>query len=280
MGPGPSRDGSLDSAAMNGAAMKVRRSPRRGALVALMAAVGALAGCEDDHTSRVDELVSAAAEKTSTPAPEPRKPEFKEMPSITIDDLGAYIGGFRASDLDKPEGKKKLAEIVAALPINDETVTITAIKKASVRDVFETTWALGKAGAPKVIIKTDARDDLPKELKVTPQNHIKDPPACSVAATVTDNADTDVWAFRGGMGRRHRKGMAGPDLSNTGDTIEKDLKRCKSDTAFFSAAYNMPWEHAFAMGALIVKGDTEDAIDKLVLLGDEPVAGRKIELRK
>jgi len=246
------------------------------ALVALLA----LTACEDDHTSKVDELASAAAKKTATPAPEPRKPEFKEMPSITIDDLGAYIGGFRASDLDKPEGKKKLEEIVAALPINGEKVTMTAIKKASVRDVFETTWALGKAGAPKVIIKTDARDDLPKELEVTPQNYVQDAPGCSVAATVTDNADTGVWAFKGGLGRRHRKGMAGPDLSNTGSTIEKDLARCKSDIAFFSAAYNMPWEHAFAMGALIVKADEDGKIDKLVLLGDEPVAGRKIELRK
>ena len=257
----------------------MKERPRRGALAAAIA-VAALVGCQDDHTSRVDELVSAAAEKTSTPVPEPRKPEFKEMPSVTIDDLGAYIGGFRASDLDKPGGRKKLEEIVAAMPINGQTVTMTAMKKASVRDVFETIWALGKAGAPKVIIKTDARDDLPKELTVTPQNHVKDPPGCSVAAMVTDNADTGVWAFRGGLGRRHRKGMAGPDLSNTGDTIAKDLKRCKSDTAFFSAAYNMPWEHAFAMGALIVKADVDGKIDKLVLLGDEPVAGRKIELRK
>lgn len=258
-----------------------RDKPRFGTAVVGVAALVVVSGCESDHTSRVDQLVSAAEEKTAKAPSEPRKPEFDEMPSVTVDDLGTYIGGFRASDLGTPDGRRKLAEIVAAMPIEEGgSVTITAIKKAKVQDVFETTWALGKGGAKKVIIKTDARDDLPKELTITPQNHVEEPAGCSIVATVTDNADTGVWAFKGGLGRRHRKGMAGPDLTNTGSTIEKDLKRCKSDTAFFSASYNMPWEHAFAMGGLIVKNDEEDKIDELVLLGDEPVAGREVELRK
>ncbi|MCA9622164.1 MAG: biopolymer transporter ExbD [Myxococcales bacterium] len=239
-----------------------------------------LLGC-DGPPSKAEQLASEAA-KTAEPAPpaEPQPPTFKEMPSITVDDLGAYIGGRRASDLDKEQGRKKLAEIVDALPVNGEKVTITAIKKANPRDVFETVWALGKKGAPKVIIKTDARDDLPAELEVTPQSEVKDAEGCSIVAMVTSNADTGVWTYKGGMGRRHRKGFAGPDLSNTGETIKKDLARCKSDVAFFSAAYNMPWEHAFAMGGLIRKADEEHKIAKLVLLGDEPVAGRKVELRQ
>jgi biopolymer transport protein ExbD len=255
------------------------KTPSGVCVLAILAAI--VGGCENDQPSKMDELVSAAQEKSSSPVPEPRPgPNFKEMPSITIDNLGAYIGGHRASELGTPAGRKKLREIVAALPIKGEKVTITAIKKASVQDVFETTWELGKAGAPKVIIKTEARNDLPKELEVTPQSKITEADACSIVATVTKVADTGVWAFKGGIGRRHRKGFAGPDLSNTGETIEKDLKRCKSDTAFFSAAYNMPWEHAFAMGGLIKKGDEDGKIAKLVLLGDEPVAGRKVELRK
>jgi hypothetical protein len=258
-----------------------RDTDRFRAAVAGVVALVAATGCEADHKSRVDELVSAAAEKSAQPPPEPRKPKFDEMPSVTIDDLGAYIGGFRASDLGKKEGRQKLKEIVDAMPIEDGgTVTMTAIKKAKVQDVFETVWALGKGGAKKVIIKTDARDDLPKELTVTPQNFITEAPGCSIVATVIDNADTGVWAFKGGLGRRHRKGMAGPDLTNTGSTIEKDLARCDSDIAFFSASYKMPWEHAFAMGGLIEKKDEDDKIAKLVLLGDEPVAGRKVELRK
>jgi hypothetical protein len=97
---------------------------------------------------------------------------------------------------------------------------------------------------------------------------------------VTDQAATGVWPFKGGMGKRHRKGFAGPDLSGTEEAMRADLKRCDSDTAFFTAAYNMPWEHGFAMGALFRKADEEGKLKKLVLLdGDATVAGREVKLR-
>jgi hypothetical protein len=242
----------------------------------------ALTACDGgDKTSKVDDLVSANQVVSSDPVPKERKPKFDKMPDMAVDNLGAYIGGFRAADLDKEQGRLKLKEIVEALPIKGEQVTLRVIKKAKMQDVVETVWALGKKGAPTVLIKTDARDELGKELVVTPQNQIKDPKGCSVCTMVTDKASTGVWPFKGGMGQRHRKGFAGPDLSGTQEALEKNLKRCDSDTGFFTAAYNMPWEHGFAMGALFKKADPDDRIQQIVLLdGDTTVAGRAVKLRK
>jgi len=253
-------------------------------LVAILPIAALLtASCDDGkHKSKVDELMSAAQVQSSDPVPKDRgKPTFDKMPTMVVDNLGAYIGGHRASDLDKKRGQVKLNEITTALPINGEQVTLQVVKKAKIRDVVETVWALGKAGAPTVLLKTDARDELASELVVTPQSRVDKADACSLCAMVTDKADTGVWAFTGGTGRRHRKGFAGPDLSNTEETMKKDLVRCDSDTAFFTAASNMPWEHAYAMGALIKKADADDKIQRLVLLdGDTTVAGRPVKLRK
>jgi hypothetical protein len=56
------------------------------------------------------------------------------------------------------------------------------------------------------------------------------------------------------------------------------VKRCDSKTAFFSSASKLTWQMTYNMGALIVKVDTDKKIDKLVLLGEEPVAGRPLKL--
>ena len=234
-------------------------------------------GCEDDHTSRVDEILSAA---TAEPPPPPEPEKFEGVPPILVDTLGAVFGSRRAKDLDKEPGKRELEKIVSEIPFGSEPVEVKALPKAKTPDVVETIWALGKAGVKEIIVRTDARDDLPKELVITPQQLVSDPKPCSVVAMVTDNADTGVWAFKGGGGVRKRKGLAGPDMSNTGETIEDWLARCDSDTAFFSTAANMPWEHGFSIGGLFRKHDEKGKIKKLVLLGSEPVAGRPVELRK
>lgn len=244
-----------------------------------LAAALAVIGCDADRTSRVDELMSAAtAEKEPPPPPPPEK--WEEVPPILVDTLGAVIGTRRAKDLDKEKGQKELEKIVADIPFGSDPVVVKALPKAKVPDVVETIWALGKGGAKKIIVRTDARDDLPKELVLTPQHLVTDPKPCSVVAMVTETADTGVWSIKGGGGIRKRKGFAGPDLSNTGATIEEWLARCDSDTAFFSTAANMPWEHGFAIGGLFRNHDKDGKIAKLVLLGTEPVAGRPVELRK
>lgn len=242
-------------------------------------ALGACNGAGDDRKSKVDELMSAAQVPSAKPPPAPRPTtEWKEMPEVTVDNLGAYIGGERA-DLSHKEGPAKLKDIVKRLPIDGKPVTVIAQQKAKIRDVSAVVWELGKAGAPSIIIKTPPRADLPPEISVVPEHKIDKAPGCSVAVMVNDKLDTGVWEIKGGVGRKHPKGFAGPDISNTEETLRKKVDMCDSNVAFFSGHHPYEWQHAFNLGALIKKVG-QKKIEKIVLLADEPVAGREIKLRK
>jgi len=238
-----------------------------------------LAGCGDKE-SRSDELLAeadSAAPAASAPSP---APDDKTMPTLLVDADGIVVGTTRVKTLKNDADKAKVEAAVADLPFTSDPVRVRVLKKAQTPFVSELVWQLGKAGAKSIIIKTDARDDLAQELSLAPETSLGEVPTCSVAAMVTKTADTGVWSFEGGGGRKHRKGFAGPDLTNTEETIKERLKGCDSNVAFFSAAENMDWEHAFNMGALIVRADDKKKLEKLILLGVEPVAGREIKLRK
>ena len=128
-------------------------------------------------------------------------------------------------------------------------------------------------------IKHDTRDDLPKELVVVPQSQFKDKPdPCSIVAIIAPKLETDVWNIGGALGKKHVKGFAGPDLSNAGETLQRDLKKCDSKVAFFTADESMGWELAHMIGGAIRIHDTEKKIEKLVLLDEVPVPGRAVKL--
>jgi len=238
-----------------------------------------LVGCGDKE-SRVDEMLAEADSAAPTAAPAPPPSDEKTMPTLLVDLDGIVVGTTRIKKLKTDADKAKVETAVADLPYTSDPVKIRVLKKAKTPFVSELVWQLGKAGAKSIIIKTDARDDLAQELRLAPESSLGEVPECSVAAMVTKSADTGVWPFKGGGGRKHSKGFAGPDLTNTEATIKKRLEACESDVALFSAAENMGWEHAFNMGALLVRADEKKKIKKLILLGIEPVAGRSIELRK
>jgi hypothetical protein len=85
---------------------------------------------------------------------------------------------------------------------------------------------------------------------------------------------------KGGTAKKQRKGMAGPDLSNTGEQITKDLAACDSTTAVFSGDEAVPWENAFNLAGTTLKADEKKKIDTLVLPREAPVAGRTVTLAK
>jgi hypothetical protein len=202
------------------------------------------------------------------------------MPTISVDELGAYVGGERI-ELSKKGSDVKLKDVVGRLPIENKPVTVQASKNAMTSDVTKLVMELGRAGAPSVVLKTDGRSDLAEEIRVVPETRIGGSvPDCSVAVTVTDELDTGVWQIKGGIGNKHRPGFAGPDVSNTEESVKKKLNVCESKFAFFSGSYKHKWLHAFSMGAVIKRADADKKIDSLVLLAQEPVAGRKVELKK
>jgi biopolymer transport protein ExbD len=245
-----------------------------------LAALVAGSACEKSKGEQelIDKVMSAKG-ITSGPPPEATVTAFKKMPELTIDELGAYFGGKRADKLTKKEGRKKLDEIIKLLPVDDSPVTIDVAKKAKIPDVGVVVEAFGKAGAPKVILRTEGRADLPKELTVTPLMHVSEPPNCAVVASINEELLVAVWTLKGGGGGKYRKGWAGPDLTHASEGMEKRLERCDAEVAFFSANATLDWQMAFNVGGTLIKADPEGKkIKHLVLLGEEPVGGRKLEL--
>ena len=239
-------------------------------------------GCDEPKkpTGTAKSAAPTATTKTTTAASATGKTNPKEMPELVVDNMGPYLGGRRA-DMSGSTGKEKLAAVVKELPpIDNKPLTLLVDKKAKTSHVAATVHALGVAGAPKITIKTDGRDDLPKQIEVTPESKLGNVPACSVAATVLKDFSTAVWPAKGGVGRRQRKGLAGPDLSLTGDLIEKDLAACESSIAFFSGDDEVAWELAFNIAGTLVNADKKKKIDTLVLPAEIPVAGRALPFMK
>jgi biopolymer transport protein ExbD len=259
----------------------VRSSPIlvRGLTCALLAAlVPGLTACDDPPKPPGATTTTAATTATATPTPAPTtKPT--SMPELIVDPEGPYLGSQRVNLADAT-GPEKLVKIVKELPINGNPVTVLVDKKAKTSAVAALVAALGDAGAPRVIIKTDGRNDLPKQLELTPESRVSAPAACSLVAAVLKDLSTAVWPFKGGMAKKQRKGLAGPDLSHTGEQLEKDLAACDSTTAFFSGDDAIGWESAFNIGGTVLVSDKKKRVDTLVLLHEDPVAGRAVTLGK
>ena len=245
----------------------------------LLAIAALLAACDDGPPKPAGTGASATAPTTiAAPAPPtPAKP--KGMPELLVDNDGPYLAGTRINLAD-PQGPEKLAKIVKELPINGQQVTLTVEKKAKTPYVAAVVAALGDAGAPTGKIKTDGRDDLPKEITVTPEARVAALPACTVTVMVLKDLSTAIWAVRGGRAKQQRKGMAGPDLSNTGEQITKDLAGCDATMALFSGDESVPWENAFNLAGTALKADEKKKLETLVLPREAPVAGRPVTIAK
>jgi biopolymer transport protein ExbD len=235
------------------------------------------AGCGDPKGSGSGAATASATQKASA-APEPPKP--KTMPNLLVDAEGPYLGMERVR-MSEQNAAEKLAKLVKELPIEGKPVTLLVEKKAKIPHVAAVVTELGRAGAPAVILKTDGRNDVPKELTITPEPRVSaTPPPCSIAAMVLKDFSTAVWPIRGGTARKHTKGMAGPDLSNTGQQVKKDIEACDSTMAFFSTDEAVEWEAAYNLAGTIVVNDEKKKIDTLVLLSQVPVAGRPVTISK
>lgn len=245
------------------------------ALPALILALLAASGCDDPKKSATAQTASAT--QTASAAPAPPKP--KTMPNLLVDAEGPYLGVDRVR-MQEPNAAEKLAKLVKDMPIEGKPVTLLVEKKAKIPHVAAVVTELGRAGAPKVILKTDGRNDVPKELTITPEPRVSSPAPCSIAAMVLKDLSTAVWPIRGGTARKHSKGMAGPDLSNTGQQVKKDIEACDSTVAFFSSDETVEWESAYNLAGTIVTSDEKKKIDTLVLLSQIPVAGRPVTIGK
>lgn len=252
----------------------------RTALVTL-AAFGALslAGCDDPP-------------KKTNPFDPPPKPTVevpkdagtaqpKGPPELAIDELGPKVGFTRVL-LDKPEGKDKLLKELGDVKqyIDGKEATLSVIRNAKMATVIAFMEALGKVGASKVIVKTETRKEFKPELAFTPQAKAPTPEPCALVGMILDDRSSAIWKVAGGTAMKRAKGLAGPDLSTTADTIERMAKSCpKSNMFFVSAADTVEWGLAYDLAAS-TKNIEDVKLDTLVLLEQTPTAGRKLELGK
>ncbi len=234
-------------------------------------------GCDDSPPPKNPFDPSPSATKAPPPIKETPKP--KGAPHLSIDDLGPKIGFSRVL-LDKPEGRAKLDKELEEnkAHFDGKEATLTIIRKAKLAHVVSMVEALEKIGATKIIIKTDTRKEYPAQLAFTPQGKAEELASCTVVGMVLADRGTAIWKIAGGTASKRTKGFAGPDLTMTGETIERYAKACKNSSTFLvSAAEEIEWGLVYDLAASTKK--LEDAkFDRYVLLLETPIAGRKVNV--
>jgi hypothetical protein len=249
-----------------------------------MRSVGALVigflllGCEDAPKQKNPFDPPANKPIEPPPAKEPPKPEGP--PSLEIDSISPKVG-FERALFQHPDGKQKLAAALAQHKAQFEgrEVQLIVDRKAKQDWVSAYLTELGNIGVPRVKVKTETRPEFPSELFFTPEQKLTKSPPCSTVAMIMADRGTAVWKLSGGAAGRRGKGMAGPDLSMTGDTIERVAKACKnSSTLFVSAAPEIEWGLVYDLAASTKS--LAGLFDTIGLLTLAPVPGHKIEFPK
>ena len=153
---------------------------------------------------------------------------------------------------DQRDGHDNLIKLLKPAQnfVDGQDVSLVVDRNAKLPWVTTYVEELGKLGAKHVLIKTETRKEFAASLPFTPELSLKSPPDCSVVAMVLEDRGTAVWKLSGGVATKHGKGMAGPDLSMTGDNILRFAKGCKqSSTLFVSAGPSVEWGLAYDLAA-------------------------------
>jgi hypothetical protein len=137
---------------------------------------------------------------------------------------------------------------------------------------------LAAIGVERVAIRTETRTEYPGELDFLPKEKLSNPAPCSVVGMVLEDRATAIWTLSGGTARKRKKGLAGPDLTMTGETIESVAKNCKESSLFFVAAPSMiEWGLAYDLAAS-TKRLEKARFERFVVLEPAPTPGHRVEL--
>ena len=241
-------------------------------------AVGAflctIAACDDAPKPAPPKPEATVTPTATTPAKPAGPPDFE------IDTLSAKVG-FERALLDQRDGRTNLINLLKPTEkfVSGNDVNLVVDRSAKLPWVNAFIDELAKLGAKRVLIKTETRKEFATSLPFSPELSLKSPADCSVVAMVLEDRGTAVWKLSGGVATKHGKGMAGPDLSMTGDNIERFAKGCKqSTTLFVSVGPSVDWGLTYDLAAS-AKTLPKASFDAFVLLGDTPVPGHKVSLR-
>ncbi len=242
----------------------------------------AATGCEEKKKTGAVATASASTATAEPPAPPPPK----RAPEFAIDEISPKVG-FSREVLFKPDGKPNpegQTQLTTDLADAKEYVTGKDVT-LSVHRQAKTTWVtaylaeLGKLQPSSVTLQTETRSDYPKAIKVVPQNRLEKPAACSLVGMILDDRATAIWRLSGGTARKRARGMGGPDLTMTGDTIESMAKGCKESSLFFAqGAEGVEWGLVYDLSASAL-AHPKAGLDAAVILNEPPVAGHPVPLK-
>jgi hypothetical protein len=241
-----------------------------------------LAGCDEKKKTGAAATASASAATAEPPAPPPPK----RAPELAIDEISPKVGFSRAV-LFKPDGKPNpegQTQLVSDLSdakdyVAGKDITVSIHRQAKTAWVTAYLAELGKLGPSSVSLQTETRSDYPKQIKVLPQNRVEKPAPCSLVGMILENRATAIWRLSGGTARKRDRGMGGPDLTMTGDTIESMAKGCKDSSLFFAqGAEGVEWGLVYDLAASAL-AHPKAGLDTAVILNEPPVAGHPVLLK-
>jgi biopolymer transport protein ExbD len=233
------------------------------------------AGCDDKPKENPFETKKDTVEPPKLQAP----PKQEGPPEFVVAAEGPKVG-WTYIMLDKPEGKQKLKDEIAAASkfVSGKEVPVRVDRNAKLAYVAEMLQALFDAGATADVVSTDTRTEFPKSVKFLSRNQTPPPPACSVVAKVLSERRNAVWTLKGGTAVKSPKGLAGPDLSMTAESLENAAKRCKdSDFVLVSADDDVEWGLVYDLAAASQTLE-KTHLGKVVLVHPGPTAGRPVKL--
>jgi hypothetical protein len=242
---------------------------RRLALFALVAATA----CEDKPKPAPAPTSTPAPESTPTPPPRPTLP-----PTLIVDTSGALVAGARVG-LDTQGAAERLRSELEPHRsfIDKQEVRMTAERPSKPAFVSALINALSAAGASRVIVRTSTRSDFPPEVGFIALDNARSAPPCTLVAMITADRGSAVWSLAGGAAGKRGKGMAGPDLTLTGETIETRAKSCPgSQLIFVAGAEGVDWGLVYDLAAS-TKRLTRSVFSDTALLPKPPVPGHKID---
>jgi len=247
------------------------RRPR----LSLLLLGGFVVACDSKPAPNPFETKKDTVEPPAITAP----PKPTGPPELTVSAEGPKVG-WTYILLDKPDGKQKLASELAANKeyFSGKDVPLRADRNAKLAYVAEMIKALSEGGAATVVVSTETRTEFPKTVKFSPPAAGKAAPSCSVVTKVLSERRNAVWALKGGTAVKSPKGLAGPDMAMTEDSLDAAARRCKdSDLVFVSGDEDVEWGLVYDLAAATQTLE-KAKLGRVVLLEPAPVAGRPVKL--
>jgi len=245
-----------------------------GSRALLLALFAACFACEKEVPRPAPSATAA-----ETPTAVPTKPPEPTAPGLAVDKSGAMIGFERVS-LDSRDAPQKLRTELERHKrfLDGQEVKVPVERKVKPAWVGMLVDALGAVGVLRALVRTETRADFPNEVGFVPLSKAKSSPACSVVMMILEDRGTAVWKLGGGAAGKRGKGMAGPDLTLTGETVERYAKGCPEGTVgFVAGAEGVDWGLVFDLAASTRKLP-KAPFASLAVLGEPPTPGRAVAL--